>query len=131
MFRNFGEKHAKRVFSKTKMMSDLFGKRLQEIRKEKALSQDALAKELGVHGAVIGRYERGEVRPSIEMASKIAEALGVSLDYLVGNSDLLLDRSMIQRIQDVQKLEKEQREHAMAMLDAFIQSNKVKKAVSS
>jgi transcriptional regulator with XRE-family HTH domain len=52
------------------------------------MSQDELAKKLDVHGAVIGRYERVEVKPSFEMAAAIAEALEVSLDYLVGNSDL-------------------------------------------
>jgi transcriptional regulator with XRE-family HTH domain len=56
------------------------------------MSQDELAKKLDVHGAVIGRYERDEVKPSIEMAAAIAEALEVSLDYLVGNSDLLLEK---------------------------------------
>ncbi len=48
----------------------------------KKLSQDEVAKKLDVHGAVIGRYERDEVKPSIEVAVAIAEALEVSLDYL-------------------------------------------------
>lgn len=43
-----------------------------------------------MQGAVIGRYERDEVRPSIEVAAKIAQALGMSLDYLGGSSDMLL-----------------------------------------
>ena len=34
--------------------------------------------------SIIGKYERGEPVPSIEVAKKIADALGVSLDYLVG-----------------------------------------------
>lgn len=34
---------------------------------------------------VIGRYERDEVKPSIEVGSKIAEALEISLDYLAVN----------------------------------------------
>ena len=54
------------------------------------MSQDELAKSLNVHGTVIGLYERDEVKPSIEMAAAIAEALEISLDYLVSNSDLLL-----------------------------------------
>ena len=32
-------------------------------------------KSVGVHGAVISRYERDEVKPSIEMATQLAEAL--------------------------------------------------------
>lgn len=49
------------------MKSSTFGKRLSEVRKTKKLSQDELAKMLDVHGAVIGRYERDEVKPSIEV----------------------------------------------------------------
>jgi transcriptional regulator with XRE-family HTH domain len=54
-----------------------------------------------VHGAVIGHYERDEVKPSIEMAPAIAEALEVSLDYLVGNSDLLLEKNVLNKIMDI------------------------------
>ncbi len=79
------------------------GKRLTEVRKIKKLSQDELAKKLNVHGAVIGRYERDEVKPSIEMAASIAEALEVSLDYLVGSSDLLLETSIVNKIADIQR----------------------------
>jgi ribosome-binding protein aMBF1 (putative translation factor) len=56
------------------------------------MSQDELAKKLDVHRAVIGRYERDEVKLSNEIAAAIAEAHQVSLDYLVGNSDLLLKK---------------------------------------
>ena len=66
------------------MKSNTFGKRLIEVRKAKKLSQDDVAKKLELHGAVIGRYERDEVKPSIEMAAAIADSLEVSLDYLVG-----------------------------------------------
>ena len=69
----------------------LFGERLTLVRKRKKTSQDELAKAIGVHAPVIGRYERDEVKPSIEVAAKIAHSLGVSLDYLTGNSDLDLD----------------------------------------
>ena len=47
-----------------------------------------MGKLLGIDGDAYGRYERAEVKPSIEMATKIAEVLEVSLDYLVGKTDL-------------------------------------------
>lgn len=79
-----------------------------------------------MHGAVIGRYERDEVKPSIEVAAAIAEALEVSLDYLVGNTDLLLEKSVVNKIIDIQKLGQEDKAHVFAMLDAFLQSHKAK-----
>ena len=109
------------------MKSTTFGKRLTEVRKMKKLSQDELAKKLGAQGAVIGRYERDEVKPSIEMAAAIAEALEVSLDYLVGNTDLLLEKNIVSKIVDIQQLGTEDRAHVFALLDAFLQSTKAKK----
>ena len=51
------------------MKSNSFDKRLTGVRKGKKMSQEEVGKLVGVHGAVIGRYERDEVKPSIEMAT--------------------------------------------------------------
>lgn len=106
----------------------LFGERLTSVRKAKKISQDELAKKLGVHAPVIGRYERGEVKPSIEVATKIADALEVSLDYLVGHSDLLLEHSVLDRILDIQKLSDKDQEHLFAMKDAYLRDAKARVA---
>ncbi len=98
----------------------LFGDRLSELRKNKKMSQDEIAKKIGVHAPVIGRYERSEVKPSIEVAVKIAEALNVSLDYLVGSTDLILDKNIVKRIQNIQKLDDENKGHLFALMDAFL-----------
>ena len=60
-----------------------FGTRLTSIRKEHKISQSELAQKAGIHSNVLERYEREEATPSVEMAAKIADVLGVSLDYLV------------------------------------------------
>ncbi|HMJ68989.1 MAG TPA: helix-turn-helix transcriptional regulator [Cyclobacteriaceae bacterium] len=110
------------------MKQIIFGKRLTEVRKDKKLSQDELAKKLDMQGAVIGRYERDEVNPSIEVAAKIAQALGVSLDYLVGNSDMLLEADVIKRIQEIQNLPDNDRDHLYYLVDNILQNVKAKKA---
>ena len=107
-----------------------FGSRLVEVRKSKNLSQSDLAKSLNVHGAVIGRYERNEVKPSIDMATQIANVLDVSLDYLVGNTDLILDQNIISRIQNIQQLDKDNKSHLFALMDAFLRDFKAKQAYS-
>ena len=56
--------------------------------KEKELSREDLAKMIGTSGPIVGRYERGDMMPSVEIATKIANALEVSLDYLVGKSSM-------------------------------------------
>lgn len=95
------------------------------MRKEKKMSQDEVGKLVGVHGAVIGRYERDEVKPSIEMATQLAEALEVSLDYLVGSTDVLLEKSIVNRVLDIQKLKENDKQHVFALLDAFIKQTKL------
>ena len=42
--------------------------------------------------------------PTIEMATKIADALKVSLDYLTGLSELEFDRDVLTKIQEVSKM---------------------------
>jgi len=49
-----------------------------------------------------------------------------TLDYLVGNTDLLLDSSILKRIQNIQKLNKEDKSHVFAMLDAFLLKSNIK-----
>ena len=66
----------------------IFASRLLALRKQQGWSQPELAKKVGTSGAIIGRYERGKIIPSIGVARKLAEALAVTLDYLVGDNDL-------------------------------------------
>jgi hypothetical protein len=47
------------------------------------------------------------MKPSIEAAAKMVAILDVSLDYLVGNSDIELDRKILNRILELQKLPEE------------------------
>lgn len=108
----------------------LFGERITQVRKYKKLSQSQMGKALGIDGDAYGRYERGEVKPSIEMATRIAEVLEVSLDYLVGKIDLELDKATIHRIQEVTKLSDKDKEHIFVTLDAMIRDFKNKQAYS-
>jgi transcriptional regulator with XRE-family HTH domain len=106
----------------------LFGERLLQVRKRKKMSQDDLAKAIGAHAPVIGRYERNEVKPSIDVATKMAEALQVSLDYLVGFSDYELDHSLTQKILDIQKLGDEDRTSIIKTIDALLRDANARKA---
>ena len=47
------------------------------------------------------------------MAAKIADALQVSLDYLVGNTDIELDKNILDKVVAIQKLPDEDRTHIM------------------
>ncbi|QIX83314.1 XRE family transcriptional regulator [Chryseobacterium indologenes] len=64
-------------------------------------------------------------RIKIEMTTKLAEALEVSLAYLVGFTDIPLDKNIVSKILDIQKLKENDRQHVFVLLDAFLKQTKL------
>ena len=62
----------------------LFGERLKQMRTEKNIGQNQLARELGLSNASISYWETGKQLPTIEAVYKIAVYFDVSADYLLG-----------------------------------------------
>lgn len=62
--------------------------RLKELRKEKGISQLKLAMELNTNQNTISRYETGEREPGINELISIADYFNVSVDYLLGRTDV-------------------------------------------
>jgi len=85
------------------------GQKIAKIRKEKKLSQVDVASYVGVSRDAISKYERGDIVPSVENANKIAQILGVSLDYLMSEDDSLevVDIDMLNRMKEIQRLTEE------------------------
>lgn len=61
--------------------------RLKEIREKKNMSAYEIARKLGVTAVSYYRYEKGEQTISAEMLDKLADILGVSVDYILGRTD--------------------------------------------
>ena len=60
----------------------MIGKNLQKLRKQKNLTQEALAEQVGVARQTIAKWETEESVPDLETAGRLANALGVALDDL-------------------------------------------------
>ena len=93
------------------------GQNIMLTRRAKKLSQGALGKLIGSSGDVIGRYERNEIRPSIEVASKIADILEVSIDYLIGRTKIKLDQEALNRLEGIAELPEENKKFVFRLLD--------------
>ena len=59
------------------------GKRIQQLRKERELTQEQLAEKLNVSQNTIAKIESGLRRPSIDFLLEISEFFNVSTNYLV------------------------------------------------
>lgn len=98
-----------------------FADKMTQARKDKGLSRAELGKRLGTSSAVVGRYERGEMAPSIEVAAKIAKELDVSLDYLAGNSPMAVkDTRMVSRLEGIADMPEAARNQVLHVIDALI-----------
>jgi len=60
------------------------GERVRALRRERGWTLEYLAERSGVSRAMISKLERGEKNPTLVVAAKVAEGLGVSLSRLVG-----------------------------------------------
>lgn len=65
-----------------------FSKRLKGLREESNLERDELANILNLSYSTISKYETGVRTPDDEIKKKIAEYFNVSLDYLMGASNV-------------------------------------------
>lgn len=108
------------------------GDRITQLRKTKGWSQTDLAKAINASREAIGKYERNEAIPSVETAKKIAEAFEVTLDYMV-DDDIkpTFDKKTVKRIQDIEALKIDEKNHIFAIVDAFIRDAKARQAYAS
>ena len=65
-----------------------FKKRLKDLRNENELSQEELAKKVHMKRVSIMRYESGEREPGTSTLRNLADFFNVSIDYLVGETDI-------------------------------------------
>ena len=63
-------------------------KRLVQIRNERHLTQKQVADGVGLSTIAIQNYESGRRKPAYDVLISLADYFDVSLDYLVGRSDV-------------------------------------------
>lgn len=71
-----------------KMQNDI-GRRIAQIRRERGMNQEELAELAMLHRVTVAKYETGQVEPGALALSRIADALGVSVDELLCRTEKL------------------------------------------
>lgn len=81
--------------------------RIKQIKEEKGLKREDVASKIGTSAAII--------------AKNVAEAIEVSLDYLVGDTSVLLkDKKMLYRLEFLQKVNQPYKDRILYMLDLML-----------
>jgi transcriptional regulator with XRE-family HTH domain len=108
-----------------------FGKKLRECREAKNLSQSELAKLLNTNHSIIGKYERDEVKPSIDVVKKIADELETTVGFLLGETkqvNLLKNPAMLKRLNDIDALPDDDKKCILYAIDGLLRDAKAKHA---
>lgn len=110
-------------------ISSDFPEKLRSIRKQKGLTQGQLAKRIGADIQRVSKYERGVIIPTTEIMVKIADALEVSIDYLLRNGKnrvlgKIKDTELIDQFTQIDTLPDKDRLVLKALLEAFIKKHR-------
>lgn len=110
--------------------------KIKTLRKEKKWSQDDLSKAIGVHTKHISRYENGKATPGPEILKKIADAFGVSTDYLIyddvpKNGKIKIDDpELLEHFERIGQLQEEDRSTIKNVIKAMIMKSDMEKVVN-
>ncbi|MGK5093525.1 helix-turn-helix domain-containing protein [Deltaproteobacteria bacterium TL4] len=108
--------------------------RLKQLRESKGWSQGQLAKKIGGEPQRVSKYERAIVFPTVDMMIKLADAFGVSLDYLIrGEFEIelknLSNRELVKRFDQVAQLPEKEQETLLHVMDSFIKNHRIETAI--
>lgn len=96
--------------------------RLRTLRKKLGLSQEDVARQLAISDKTISNYERGRRQPDNDMLVKLAQFYGVSVSYLLGeteNPKLLDNTIVILTDKDLKDMPPEVRETVLSFIDTI------------
>jgi transcriptional regulator with XRE-family HTH domain len=108
------------------------GYKIIELRKNKNWSQEDLAKEIASSRIMIGKYERDENAPSMEVIVKLAKAFNVSIDYMLGEGlNASYDKEMIHRLEEMESLPRDEKIKIFDYMDMVVRDNKARQAYAT
>jgi transcriptional regulator with XRE-family HTH domain len=108
------------------------GHRLRQLRQERNMTQQDLAKASKAHYTHISRYEADKSLPAADTLRRLADALGTTVDFLMDGATQdnaktrLNDKALLQRFQEVANLPDDKKATIMELMDAFLAMNQLK-----
>lgn len=103
--------------------------KINSLRKKHNWSQSDLAKKINASREIIGKYERGENMPSLEMILKLADAFNVTVDFLLGKGEYAsYNKETVERLNSIEKMDDKTKSVLFDVIDTYIQNFKTKQA---
>jgi transcriptional regulator with XRE-family HTH domain len=113
-----------------------FAQRLRKARNQKDLSQQELAKIIGIHVNQISRYEQGLSQPTVDKIHKLADALDTSGDYLIAGETTnaaranFEDKELLQLFQKAATLSAADKATLKRLVNALVNQEKLEAMAS-
>lgn len=107
---------------------ETFGERLSRLRKERSLTQKALAQRIGIIQGLVTNYETDRLRMHPEMVLRFAQALEISTDELLGAkatpplSEGRLSLKVVRRLSKIESLPARKQQALLQTIDAFLKA---------
>jgi transcriptional regulator with XRE-family HTH domain len=106
-----------------------FPQHLAALRKERGLTQQALAGMVGMHISQIRRYEGGQSQPTLDAIRKLAMSLSVSADMLLFEKDERgPDGDLKLQFEAVSRLDPEEKKVIRSVIESIVLRNTMKEA---
>lgn len=108
-----------------------FPDRLAQLRKERGLTQQALADLVSLHVIQIRRYERGTSQPTLDVIRRLAVALSVSADALVFERDERgPDEDLRLKFEAVSAMADEDKRVITSLIDAYVKKHRMEQVLA-
>jgi transcriptional regulator with XRE-family HTH domain len=114
-----------------------FADKLSKLRNERGLTQQEMAKLIGVGIAQMRRYERGKSSPTLEIIKNIARSLGVSADELIFDEGervaaaKILDRKLLEQFEIISNLRSQDKDAVKTILEGVIVKSRLEEIMPS
>lgn len=113
-----------------------FGERLAQLRKTAGYTQVEFATEVGVTQRMVAYYEAPDAQPPAHLLPQMAQVLGVSVDVLLGLSELrspkrIATNRLERRLLEIDKFDPKAKRQITQLLDSFIEAEKLKQQMKS
>jgi len=119
--------------TKNKASNEQFAERLRQLRMQKGISQKDFAHQIDLNYPQYNRYEKGETLPSAETLTKLADALNVTVDYLLeGKSEdaataRFEDTDLLRLFERLEKLSPADKNSIKDVIDGFLMKKELHK----